>query len=639
MISWHVWGSHGFPKRLISVEKSHCFAVSLPQRKKLANVTLNGSKLAVKSNVDMLGVTLVMAQAKKGSTGKTSKALKSAKKTRKRLNRLRYAPLDFESKETCAGIGALSPLIYGQAGRSLPADVLNSLRRSALQGIWRGAGNLSCAEIAFTLFLKGHKVDPVQVTEHSAFQALLRMLAKNGEASELAHSSWNLTRDLGRRSLQVIGPVTRIRKLFASCRWSWPQLRRVKTHSNKSLPLPTCPRSGDAGNDLIQHELRDAIRRREWREAASRRKDMSGIQHGIDRGVSMQLHNDKAHLTEYQRACLRAILSGAVNATERRERHKSRGASSGTCPFCSCSSGETVFHRWWVCPQWQYLRAPVLAEPDSMPVCLSVCGLLPETGAEVWKPHVRRIQQMMLDILVQCCLAVASQSARDAPDRPPQTDNRLAQDSEDVPVEETCDKTAFLLHQLVRLSNDKLQCSVCKRVCVARQRSRLMQSSCRGNDLSQVRATPASLSRCNKTRELLVKEWEDKKPGGHTLTWNGDVKGCICCTVCTKKWQYKSGRMDWKTQIYTQLCTGNSQEADRKRQTLCLEISKISSQHDLFLDSKNDLVSCRKCCSTSAFHTWKALARKPCKPVGAQQAGASRKTLKGRGRSAPSAVD
>ena len=44
---------------------------------------LEGRKLAVRSNVDILGVSLVMAQAKQGKTGKTANAMKSASKVKK----------------------------------------------------------------------------------------------------------------------------------------------------------------------------------------------------------------------------------------------------------------------------------------------------------------------------------------------------------------------------------------------------------------------------------------------------------------------------------------------------------------------------------------------------------------------------
>ena len=88
----------GLSGQEVSHQKSSTFAVTLPQRKKLSGVKLDGHKLAVQSNVDILGFTLVMSQAKKGSTGKTAKATKGADKSKKRLQRLCYAPLHFEAK-------------------------------------------------------------------------------------------------------------------------------------------------------------------------------------------------------------------------------------------------------------------------------------------------------------------------------------------------------------------------------------------------------------------------------------------------------------------------------------------------------------------------------------------------------------
>ena len=89
-----------------------------------------------------------------------------------------------------------------------------------------------------------------------------------------------------------------------------------------------------------------------------RRNDMKGIEAGIDRETTVALHGEKAKLTEYDRSCLRAILTGAVNADERRHRHRSKGASTNKCPFCSYEEGETIEHRWWHCPQWNNLRRP-----------------------------------------------------------------------------------------------------------------------------------------------------------------------------------------------------------------------------------------------------------------------------------------
>ena len=251
---------------------------------------------------------------------------------------------------------------------------------------------------------------------------------------------------------------------------------------------------------LLQHELRDALRRREWRLAASRRRDTSGIENGLDRETCMILHHKKSQLTEYQRACLRAILCGAVNASERRERRKSRGANVGSCPFCGCAEGETVLHRWWLCPQWQYLRENLLRKlpgtPASMPTCLAECGLLPASGAQKWKPFVEESQQMMLDTLCQCCLLADSKSKESHGGD--NTGNGGLSDEVDAPPVDP----NFRTHQIIRLPNAKLQCQVCKRSCVQQRRNQLLQSSCRGKDLTNTGSNLASLSRCDKNRKL-----------------------------------------------------------------------------------------------------------------------------------------
>lgn len=161
----------------VSPDKSFAFAVTLPQRNKLCKISFGGNKLEVKSNVDLLGVNISVEQSRTSSTGARSKAGKRAQKTKARFQRLRYAPLDFESRETVAGVSCLPLLISGQTGETLPAPVLQSLRRAALQGIWHGSGRLSCAEVALALFLKGHRVDPVQASDFACIKMLRRSLS------------------------------------------------------------------------------------------------------------------------------------------------------------------------------------------------------------------------------------------------------------------------------------------------------------------------------------------------------------------------------------------------------------------------------------------------------------------------------
>ena len=357
----------------------------------------------------------------------------------------------------------------------------------------------------------------------------------------------------------------------------------------------------------------------------------------------MSLHSKKNQLTEYQRACLRAILSGAVNALERRERHKTRGASVGQCPFCGCEEGEgeAVLHRWWSCPQWQHLRENLIAKlpdaPASMPTCFAECGLLRENGAQKWN-LVEDIQLMMLNILCECCLLSDSSQK---PDDPPGDDgvdgndgSRRDEGTPQPPVDPN-----FRAHQLITLPNAKLQCQVCKRTCVQQRRNQPMQSSCRGRDLTDSGSNPASLSRCDKNRKILMEKWEKSKPGGHSLSWDGDVKGYIRCSICTKSWPYKrSGRMSRKSDIL-EVCAGSPAAAEQLRSSVKRELSKTQSQHNLFVEPTCDQVTCGKCGQSFAFVAWKKLANTPCKAVSRQQHAGTKEARKGRGRSVSGAPD
>eukprot|EP00435_Cladocopium_sp_Y103_P026624 s395_g6.t1 len=313
----------------ISAEKSFTFAVTVAQRQKLGRISMGGKKLKVKSNVDLLGVSIAMDQSRTGSSGKGTKADKRAQKAKARFQRLRYAPLDFDCRETIAGISALSPLVYGQAGKTFPPQVLASLRRHAFKGIWHGAGLLSCAEVAFTLFLKGHRVDPVQATDFSCLQTLRRVVSNNTECRALANEVWSKACTATRRSLNVCGPVTRAVSLFRSIGWQWHCFDNVVTHTHLCLPLFLVERDVMVSSDEspFQHELREGLRLREWKDAAKRRRDMTEISVGIQREITTALHSDKDNLTEYQRACLRAVICGGVNTSGRQSLHSTKGWS------------------------------------------------------------------------------------------------------------------------------------------------------------------------------------------------------------------------------------------------------------------------------------------------------------------------
>ena len=59
--------------------------------------------------------------------------------------------------------------------------------------MWHGACSLSCADVAFTLLLKGHRVDPIQAADFNVFAVVRRVISKDGEAATTAEEAWRIT--------------------------------------------------------------------------------------------------------------------------------------------------------------------------------------------------------------------------------------------------------------------------------------------------------------------------------------------------------------------------------------------------------------------------------------------------------------
>eukprot|EP00973_Karenia_brevis_P063069 8768928-Karenia_brevis.AAC.1 len=65
-----------------------------------------------------------------------------------------------------------------------------------------------------------------------------------------------------------------------------------------------------------QHEVRDGLRRWQWRQAAAQRKDMRGVENGVDRVATLLLLRASS-TDDYQKGVLRGIISGAIWTRDR----------------------------------------------------------------------------------------------------------------------------------------------------------------------------------------------------------------------------------------------------------------------------------------------------------------------------------
>eukprot|EP00435_Cladocopium_sp_Y103_P061972 s935_g23.t1 len=193
--------------------------------------------------------------------------------------------------------------------------------------------------------------------------------------------------------------IAQARKIFNSSRWKWPSLERITSHNPDALTLflfDAGPTRVWPDQNKFEDTLREGLRHREWRNAHARRRDMSGIQNGIDRETTAALHSKKDDLTEYKRACLRAIVCGGVHTAVRHKLHQTKGEETGVCPFCQCDSGESVFHRWWVCPHWAEFRRTTLQKLEDiqrmLDILVAYCEEVKQqpdsSQGHPWPPHI-----------------------------------------------------------------------------------------------------------------------------------------------------------------------------------------------------------------------------------------------------------
>ena len=118
--------------------------------------------------------------------------------------------------------------------------------------------------------------------------------------------------------------------------------------------------------------------RAEWRAAAGRRKDVAGIEEGIDRAATTAVLRGGRRT-----ACAHGILCTVIagGSWTRDRLFRCMVVSSAVCPYCDSGEVETQEHRYWTCIAWQTVRErhtmAVKAQRDDWPQCLICCGVMP----------------------------------------------------------------------------------------------------------------------------------------------------------------------------------------------------------------------------------------------------------------------
>eukprot|EP00664_Eupelagonemidae_sp_cell27_P003756 gene3756-5807_t len=179
--------------------------------------------------------------------------------------RVRYLPMSLEEKAQVLSAAAAPRGLYGCAVTPYSDAQLQALRRAFTMALFP-QHKRRCPGIVYTLFTKGHRLDPEQALPCECLAALRRMVDRRAELrGAAARGSGRVRADRPRRG----GGGE------AKLGWTWLSPWSFRTADGRELRYPLMR------YEQWLHEVRDAARRAAWRGAEARRRkyhnDFAGL--------------------------------------------------------------------------------------------------------------------------------------------------------------------------------------------------------------------------------------------------------------------------------------------------------------------------------------------------------------------------
>ena len=413
---------------IIEHNKTVVFATSTSGRQQVEHLTYQQQPLPSAPDERLLGghLSFTKRRARKLADQRANQYLQVAK-------RASMCPLNIRAREILLSTAGAPKYHYGLELGPCSVSLERTLRTAIVNALWRKRSS-RCIDVVLTICYKGHKFDPAQLRMIKPFQIARRQLLKHQDLRQLwqdiyaftAHKRANY-RD-GRTN--AVGPLAIIQQAANSMQWTWtsPFYFQVPVGHNKTISFNILNHT----DDYFLHILRLGASRALWSRAAATRKDMKGIQLGIDKITTLQLYQRTTY-EEYDKGILRAIFAGAVSTQH--TLYKSNQANHPICKYC-WGAEETMHHVFWQCPQWQHFRDELLPGQLSqaamqLPSCTLRTGLFLLTEQQAshmvqqhedptqlrsWPAHhfahASEMHKMMVDIIK----ARNNTSTTDAPD-------------------------------------------------------------------------------------------------------------------------------------------------------------------------------------------------------------------------------
>ena len=135
---------------------------------------------------------------------------------------------------------------------------LRRLSNAVLRGLLGPKRGRQCAEVVFTLFCPGHRIDPMQAEPYLVLTRLHRMISRREDLHHLYHMTWIWESG---STLGPHGPVGIVKQALAQIGAIWLSPFVIKFGSGLEVALKQISTGEWA------HIVRDALQQEAWRSS------------------------------------------------------------------------------------------------------------------------------------------------------------------------------------------------------------------------------------------------------------------------------------------------------------------------------------------------------------------------------------
>eukprot|EP00973_Karenia_brevis_P082611 11452038-Karenia_brevis.AAC.1 len=133
--------------------------------------------------------------------------------------RIGWIPLGFQIRSLIMEGLILPRCLFACGATPTPRKPLLRLRSAVVKGLWGEGRTNRCKEIVLTLFVRGHKVDPLQYVDYMSIVGFHRWVLRRHAVRSLCSVTWQA------RSCKPgvgHGPLKNIMSASKRLGWSWP---------------------------------------------------------------------------------------------------------------------------------------------------------------------------------------------------------------------------------------------------------------------------------------------------------------------------------------------------------------------------------------------------------------------------------